>query len=105
MAAPLGNQNAAKGKRWAAAIERALERRVTGNPPPTDVSELIQGLDSAADIFVAQIFANKDLGYFKELGDRMEGKPAQSIDLGSDPDRPMVSKIVREIVRPKDPNG
>jgi hypothetical protein len=89
MGAPFGNQNAAKGKRWAAAIERALERRATGKPRPTDVSDLIAGLDLAADEFVAQMFEAKDLGYFKELGDRVEGKAAQSIDLGSDPDRPL----------------
>lgn len=105
MGAPLGNQNAAKAKRWTAAIERALERRATGKPRPTDVSDLIAGLDAAADEFVAQIFADKDLGYFKELGDRLDGKPSQAVDLGSDPDRPVVQKVIREIVRPPNTNG
>lgn len=105
MGAPLGNQNAAKGKRWAAALERALERRATGKPPPEDVSDLIRGFDQAADSFIARLFDTKDLGYFKELGDRFDGKAAQAIDLGSDPERPLVAKVVREIVRPKDPNG
>ena len=36
----------------------------------------------------------------KELRDTLDGKPSQAIDLGSDPDRPMVHKLVREIVRP-----
>lgn len=105
MGAPEGNQNAAKGKRWAAAIERALARKATGETAPADVSDLMRGVDAAADAFVAQMFADKDLGYFKELGDRMDGKPSQSLDLGSDPDRPLINKIVREIVRPPNQDG
>jgi hypothetical protein len=85
--APLGNQNAAKGKRWSAAIERALERLATGKSRPTDVSDLIAGLDLAADEFVAAMFADKDLGYFKELGDRMDGKATQPVS--GDADAPL----------------
>lgn len=85
MGAPLGNQNAAKGKRWMAAVERALTRRVAGELPPEDVSDLIKGIDAAADLFVEQMFAAKDLGYFKELGDRLDGKSIQQTEL-SGPD-------------------
>jgi hypothetical protein len=105
MGAPLGNQNAAKAHKWAAAIERALIRKATGAPRPEDVSDFIRGLDLAADEFVIQLFEKKDLGYFKELGDRTDGKPSQAIDLGSDPDRPVVQKVIREIVRPPNPDG
>lgn len=91
MGAPLGNQNAAKAKRWQAAIERALERRATGQPRPTDVSQLIAGLDLAADEFVARMLEDKDLGYFKELGDRLDGKPKQTI--GGDEDAPLEMRI------------
>lgn len=91
MGAPLGNQNAAKGKRWAAAIERALERRAKGIPRPTDVSDLIAGLDLAAEEFVNAMFTDKDLGYFKELGDRMDGKPAQTV--AGDPEAPLEMRI------------
>lgn len=104
MGAPLGNQNAAKGKRWAAAVERALARKVTGEAAPTDVSDTMRGVDAAADLFVAQMFADKDLGYFKELGDRLDGKPAQALTVGNDPDSggEFVTRIVREIVRTQD---
>lgn len=81
MGAPIGNKNAAKGKRWAAAIERALERKATGQPAPTDVSDLIRGIDAAADEFVRQLFDNKDLGYFKEFGDRLDGKAAAELNV------------------------
>jgi hypothetical protein len=80
MGAPFGNQNAAKGKRWAAAIERAIERQATGQPRPTDVSTAVAGLDMAAELFVLEMLANKDLAYFKEFGDRIDGKPNQTVD-------------------------
>ncbi len=77
--APLGNQNAARGRRWRAAIERALERKANGKPPETEVSDLIKGLDMAADAFITQLFATKDVALFKELGDRLDGKAPQAI--------------------------
>ena len=94
MAAPIGNQNAAKAKKWAAAIERALERKATGALPPTDVSDLIRGLDMAADLFVSRVFADADLGFFKELGDRSDGKSAQSVEM-SGPDGGPVETVTR----------
>lgn len=36
----------------------------------------------------------------KELADRLDGKASQSVDLGSDPERPVLQKLIREIVRP-----
>ena len=93
MGAPVGNQHAAKAKRWTAAVERALERHATGGERPTDVSDLIAGLDMAADQFVAQLFENKDLPSFKELGDRIEGKPAQGVILEGG-DAPVKTEMV-----------
>jgi len=77
--APAGNQNAAKAKRWTAAIERALSRasRVEGQIE----------LDALADEFVATIRkgAEKgDIAGFRELGDRLEGKPSQEIQHSGD---------------------
>jgi hypothetical protein len=39
--------------------------------------------------------------------DRGYGKPAQSVELGSDPDQPLVHEIVRRIIAPQsgNPNG
>lgn len=90
MGAPLGNQNAAKGKRWAAAIERAIDRWEAGKPVPTDTSEVVRGLDLAAAHFVAGLFQNNDLGYFKELGDRIDGKPKQQIEASGADGGPIV---------------
>lgn len=96
MAAPLGNQYAVKAKRWSQAIDRALEKRSRAAG--------IEALDELAEKLLAACDEG-DLQALKELGDRIEGKPSQSLDVGSDPDRPLVQKIVREIVRPHDPNG
>ncbi len=70
MAAPLGNQNAAKAKRWSAAIERALEKKskVDGQ----------QELDRLAEKFLEEVEAEGINGY-RELGDRLDGKPGQEI--------------------------
>ncbi len=78
MPAPFGNQNAAKAKRWEAAICRALSS--WPNPPDnTDCSALIQGLNLAAHEFVRSLHAERDIAFFRELGDRLDGKPAQAI--------------------------
>jgi len=83
MPAPLGNNNHGKAKRWQSALERAMARRVTGADPDAngERSELMMGIDAAADQFVACLFENKELGYFKEFGDRIDGKAAQSMEL------------------------
>lgn len=104
MAAPLGNQNAAKAKRWSSAIERAVERRATGTEPGECRNELMKGIDAAADLFVAEMFEKKDLGYFKEFGDRLEGKPKQVIDhgLSDEPDNPVQAFVqAAEAIRAK----
>lgn len=78
--APKGNQNAAKAKVWSAAIERALERRTASR------TDGIKEIDALAEKLL-ELVAAGDLPALKEFGDRMEGKPAQT--LAGDPDRPL----------------
>lgn len=96
MSAPIGNQFAAKSKRWSMAIDRALEKRsrVAG----------VEALDELAEKLLL-LAEQSDLGALKELGDRIEGKPGQAIDLGSDPERPVIARLVRQIVRPDNKDG
>ena len=91
--APEGNQNAAKGRRWRNAIEKALERRSKVDAQEALI-ELAEKLLAAAD--------NGDAWALKELGDRYDGRPAQAI-IGGDEDDPAI-KVIGEIslVRPKD---
>ncbi len=91
MAAPLGNRNAAKAKLWQAAIERALEKRGGGDK--------IKALNELAEKFLAHC-EQGDLAAFKELGDRLDGKPAQAIVGGGDDEPPLTVKGIIELVRP-----
>jgi hypothetical protein len=77
MAAPIGNQNAAKAKVWRAAIMRALERRTASR------ADGIQEIDALAEQLLLAV-SSGDLGAIKEFGDRMDGKPHQSVALDGD---------------------
>lgn len=97
--APQGNQNAAKAKVWAAAIHRALERRQAA-----DVR--IKAIDELADKLLNACYEG-DLAALQELGNRLDGKPAQVI-VGDDESPPVrIEKIERVIVRanPETTNG
>jgi hypothetical protein len=71
MAAPVGNRNAAKAKVWSAAIQRALDKRV---------SERRAALDELADKLIDMALAG-DLGALREFGDRIEGKAVAVTEL------------------------
>jgi hypothetical protein len=89
--APVGNQNAKKGRIWAEAIKRAVARKFNG--------DLNHGLDRLAEKLVDAV-SNGDLPALKEFGDRMEGKPAQAIIGGEDDDPPVrIQRVERRIVR------
>jgi hypothetical protein len=88
MGAPVGNRFAAKAKQWQAAIERALERM--GDPSvnpdqPVERTPKMKTLDALAEAFVKKMQAEGDLGFFKEFGDRLDGKPTQQTEI-SGPD-------------------
>ena len=70
MAAPLGNQNATKGKRWNDAIERALANRSRAKG--------IEALDELAEVLLQKV-QEGDVSAIRELGDRLDGKPTQAI--------------------------
>ena len=91
MGAPAGNKNAAKAKVWTAAIQRAMESR----------SKLDQKacIDELAGKLLDLCMAG-DLSALVELGNRLEGKPAQALTLGGDEDNPvLIQKVERVIVR------
>lgn len=96
--APQGNQNAAKAKRWTEAINRAIA--AYPEPVSTDgCNPLMVGLNNAATAFVARMMAESDLGFFKEFGDRIEGKPHQSVDVGNPDGTSLFSGIERVILK------
>lgn len=83
MAAPQGNQNAAKAKVWSAAIQRALDKRGVSR---------VEALDALAEKLLARC-EEGDLGALKELGDRLDGKPAQSLTVAGDADQPLETLV------------
>lgn len=90
MPAPIGNQNAAKAKRWSDAIDRALALRCKGDG--------IAALDALAEKLLLLADAG-DISALKELGDRIEGKPAQAIT-GADGGPLQIERIEVLIVDP-----
>ena len=73
-----GNQNAANGKLWRAAILRALEKRGAG--------DRVQALDDMAEKLLSKC-DSEDISALKELGDRVDGKPTTTI--AGDPENPL----------------
>ena len=72
--APIGNTNAAKENRWAQAIDRALAQRSRAAG--------IQALDVLAEKLLLNCDAG-DMTALKELGDRLDGKPKQALDVAA----------------------
>jgi len=86
MGAPAGNQNGAKGTRWRDAINRALENRSR--------AAQAEAIDALAEKLLT-LCDEGDLGALKELGDRLDGKPKQSVDVGTDdPNRSLVVRML-----------
>ena len=87
--APKGNKNAARGKIWSDAIIRALAKRsrVTAREAIDDLAEkLLEQCDEGNMIAL------------KEVGDRLEGKPAQTLLGDSDNPLELITRI--ELVTP-----
>ena len=86
--APFGNHNAAKGKRWQKALERVLAR---------EYGDVDTGLEHLALEFVKATKAmteatekrGPDIGGFKEIADRFDGKSPQAVQLSGDADQPL----------------
>jgi hypothetical protein len=90
MAAPVGNKFAAKAKIWEQAIKRALARKSNDS--------IDKGLDTLADRLV-EAAEKGDQWALREIGDRLDGKPAQAI-VGDDELPPIrIQKVERVLVR------
>jgi hypothetical protein len=91
VAAPVGNQNAKKAKRWQDALNKALARFETEDGK----IQAGQALDKIAELVVMKALAG-DKDSIAEIGNRLDGKPAQAIVGGDDDDNPI--KTLNEIV-------
>jgi len=81
MAAPNGNQNAAKGRRMARIFERICAEE--------EYKRITAGINAQLDKF-----AEGDLKAGEFVRDTTDGKPQQSVTLGGDAEQPL--KIIHE---------
>lgn len=86
---PLGSPN--KPKLWADAIRRAVLRQAKG--------EKTKRLEVLADSLIRAGMAG-DVSALREVGDRLDGRPAQAIVGDADADPIQLERIERVIVRP-----
>lgn len=84
MAAPIGNQNAKRAKRWRDALVKALARYAN------DEAKISAGqaLDRIAEKVVVMALGG-DRDSITEIGNRLDGKPAQVVIGGDDDDPPI----------------
>lgn len=94
MGAPIGNQNARKAKAWEGALRAALAQFST----PDGRIKPGEALRNIAEVVVARALAG-DKDAVKEIGDRLDGKPAQAIT-GPEGGPVQLETIRREIVDP-----
>jgi hypothetical protein len=73
--APKGNKNAAKGKRWLESLDKALKQYTD----KTKKIEAGQALDRIARMVVKEALGGAYWA-IEEIGNRLDGKPSQSID-------------------------
>lgn len=85
--APLGNTNAKNKSIFQQAVKRALARK-GGN--------VEGGLNKVADKLIESAL-NGEQWAIKEIADRLDGKAAQAVSVGGDPDNPL-NLIVNEVL-------
>lgn len=76
-----GNQNNLKGRIWTQAINNVLER--------SHPKGRMAAMEELAEKLIEGVKAG-DLPSIREFGDRMEGKPGQSVDIKADIRQAMV---------------
>lgn len=90
--APIGNQNAKKARRWQQALERVLARKY---------GDVDSGLEHLAEQFIEATIGmtqatekrGPDVGGFKELADRMDGKATQALEHSGPDGAPLPATI------------
>lgn len=92
--APLENNNAGKGAVYRRALKRALAELADDNGQVPDYEE---GLKIIA-VKVVAAAAGGDVMAAEKIGDRFDGRPAQSVTIGGDKDNPLVVEEVRRTV-------
>lgn len=99
--AQIGNQNAAKGARWRDAVEKAVDHYPEKYNPGKN--EKASGIFEAAYMFVCKMMEDGDIAFFKEFGDRIDGKPKQTQDINMGGE--VVTQVTRKVIDPGNDAG
>ena len=91
MGAPSGNQNAKSAKEWQQALRRAMAHKAEGDFRNT--------LAQIAAVVVEKALAG-DKDAWREIADREDGKPAQSVTVGGDAENPVLAEVRWTVVNP-----
>jgi hypothetical protein len=89
MSAPVGNQFAAKAREWEQSLKRAMARKADGDFRKT--------LDAIATTVVDKALEGEREAWM-EIGNRMDGKPAQALTVAGDAENPLATKITVEYI-------
>ena len=81
-----------KARRFGAMLERVLTQE---DLKPEEQHRLRLAVEK-----LVQKAADGDIPSMQMLADRLDGKPAQQVQLQGDPDLPLVGKIIREVKEP-----
>ncbi len=94
--APEGNSNYKKGKAWQQALKRALSKQVG------DTYDV--GLLRVAEVLVREAMKGERWA-IEEIGNRFDGKPAQSVTVDGDGEGGPVKTLSEIIIRAVDAAG
>ena len=86
--APLGNDNAKRAKPWRDAIDRAVAQ---------DDGKRLRSIAETLLTLATQ----GDMTAIRELGDRLDGKPHQSVDVGNPDGTNLFAHVERVIIESK----
>jgi hypothetical protein len=99
-----GNNNAGIGRDGRMALQMALDNH--GSDEPIKAIGRIATLIKMWQPIIDKAMEEGDLAAMKEINDRLDGKPAQSIMLSGDEDNPVaVTQVERIIVKPSNPDS
>lgn len=92
-------KGATSDKFWSEAVRLAVYRETEG-----DDGKKAKRINLIADKLCRMALAG-DMAAIKEIGERLDGKPAQAQILQGDPEAPIIHRIERAIVRPDNSNS
>ena len=89
-----GNNNAGKNKAWKTALNKVLRDYNQGKGSKVENYWALQKIGEK----LVDLALEGDMQAIKEIGDRVDGRPAQTTEIVGDSDLPLVTKVVMEVV-------